>query len=214
MTNTRNEAIREELGAMLERADFDALVAHEGSKMALIRALIAMSYDKEQLTSWRAFDAIGRIVASMNTEKGRQIIQRILWMMRDESGSNSWTGPEIIGEIVARSPKPYRDIGPIMSTFHDELIMAAGCMRAVWRIASADKDAFKGFENVALHHTAPEERPEVRGHAALALGALDAKEHAEVLQSMKSDTRKFRLYADGEFREITVSDAASIALGE
>lgn len=214
MATTRNEALRQEIARMLEGADFDGLLSMGGSKTSTVRALISMSYDKELLLSWRAMDAIGRVVATMGPEKGRQIVQRVLWMMRDESGSNSWTGPEILGEIVARNPRPFRDIGPIMSTFHDELIMAAGCMRAIWRIASVDSEAFTGFENVALHHAGPDERPEVRGYAALALGALDAKAHSGLISAMKSDTRKFRLYADCELREISVADAASIALGE
>lgn len=199
---------------MLDRADFDSMLSLETSKTATVRALISMSYDKERELSWRAMDAIGRMVALMGTDKGRLIVQRVLWMMREESGSNSWTGPEILGEIVARSPKPFKDIAPIVTSFHDEIIMAAGCMRAIWRMASSDAALLEGFDHIALDHIAPEERPEVRGYAALALGALGAKRHEQALMSMKSDERKFKFYDSGELRQITVSAAASIALGE
>ena len=99
------KAIRQKILALLDEADYDAIISLSDKHPSLLRLLISMTYDKGKTTSWRAMDATGRLTSRMPDEKARHVIQRLLWMMREESGSNPWSSAEIIGEIIKNNPK-------------------------------------------------------------------------------------------------------------
>ena len=95
-------------------------------------------------------------------------MQRLLWMMREESGSNAWTAGQIIGEIVSRTPKPLEDIAPIVVSFHDEPILRPGALWSLYRIGSVRPDLVAEFGPVAEEYL-DDPSPLVRGLAVLAL---------------------------------------------
>jgi hypothetical protein len=201
------------LEKLLTRGEIDAIAREAGSFPAVVRSLIGLSYDKARVESWRAMEAIGRITAGQPAGKARNTIERLLWMMREESGTNPWTAAEIIGEIVAGNPGPFEDIVPIVVHFAEEPIMRAGALRAMYRIGSVSQDLVRELVPVALEHMGDAD-PQVRGYAALALGAAGAPELKEMLNPLSADTTEFLFYDGGELRPISVGEAARMAMGE
>lgn len=213
MNESKNEKLKTELQALLLKGDFDLIARMNKGKGLIARTLIGMSYDKAELTSWRAIDAIGRLAAEMEPEKLRTFVQRVLWMMREESGNNAWTGAEILGEIVTRNPGANEDIAPIVISFHDELIFRSGCLRALARIASVRPDLTEAFRAVPADYL-DDPDPSVRGYAVAAMIALGADTQKDGLQRAVSDKGSFEYYADEELKTVSIAKLAADALGE
>jgi hypothetical protein len=201
----KTSADKDALLAMLKAGDFQAIINKAEQKRGMVRILIGLSYDKETLHSWRAMDAIGRITLIESPEKVRIILQRLLWMMREESGTNPWSAAEIVGEIIARNFEPFKDIIPIVICFAEEPIMRAGSLRAMWRIASVAREHVSEFAGIALTYLNDKD-PQVRGYAALALGACGYGDTENALSALKDDSAGFLLYIDNELKNVKVSD--------
>ena len=202
---------KNELSGYLQKRDFEGLSALNRGKGRLAHTLVGMAYEKEELLTWRAIDAIGRLAADMQPEKLRTFVQRILWMMREESGNNCWTSAEILGEIVARNPGPNEDIALIVVGFHDELILRAGALRALWRIATVRPDLMEDYRKVPAQYLSdPDEQ--VRGYAVLSLIALGAEENREALERAAADKNEFLLYEDEILRSVSIAELAKNAL--
>jgi len=121
---------------LLRARDYRGLIRVSKKDRSVMRHLLALTYEKKALLSRRAIKAIGRITAEMSPEAGRRVIQRVLWMMRDDSGGSMWSGPEILGEIVRGNPEAFEDIVPIIASFHEEEFFRAGVLRALKRIGA------------------------------------------------------------------------------
>jgi len=212
MPDTSAGSLKHEIESYLEQEDYEGLSALKRGKGLLARTLVGMAYEKADLISWRAIDAIGRIAALMEPGKKRTFVQRVLWMMREESGNNAWTGAEILGEIVARDPGPNEDIAPIVISFHDELIFRAGSLRALARIAGVRPDLAEAFRDVPAQYLSDPD-PAVRGYAVLALIALGINDNRDALEKAASDNDEFLLYEDGRLESVAVGALAQRALG-
>ncbi len=192
---------------MLASGDIEGIVSEAGHTRGVVRTLIGMTYDKASVSSWRAMDAIGRISAGLPEDKARNTVMRLLWMMREESGTNPWSAAEIVGEIVARDTGPFEDIVPIVITFSEEPIMRAGAMRAMFRIGAGRPLLVQEFIPLAIEHSGDLD-PQVRGYSALALGAAGGPEAHDQLEGLAGDEERFLFYDGRGLRPITVSEAA------
>ena len=172
-----------------------------------------MTYDLSDVIGWRAMDAIGRICATEPVDKVRNTIERILWTMREESGNNPWSSAEVIAEILTRNPDPFLDIVPIVISFNDEPIMRPGALRAMYRIGRDRPELVELFADAPIEHK-DDPNPQVRGYAALALSFVAPQGRAEALRKLGSDDARFSFYDGVELREITVAEAARMALEE
>ena len=200
------------ISKLLLDGDLDAIVDLARGTRGVTSTLTGLTYDKSELTSWRAMDAIGQISATESSARVRITLERLLWMMREESGTNPWSAAEIVGEIVARTPEPFEDIAPIVVTFSEEPIMRAGAMRAMYRIGASRPDLVQEFAPLAVLYSSDAD-PQVRGYSALALGQVESPDKSATLKRLSSDNAPFLFYDLEDLRNITVADVAQIALG-
>jgi hypothetical protein len=190
------KAVRQKILALLDKADYDAIIGLSDKHPPLLRLLISMTYDKGKATSWRAMDAVGRLTSRMPDEKARHVIQRLLWMMREESGSNPWSSAEIIGEIIKANPTPFEDIVPVLMSFHEEDFLRPGVLFAISKIAKVRPDLVAPFSNLFLKYlNSPQ--PAERGPALLALAGTNNREHIPQIKRLLDDNEIFSYY-DGE----------------
>jgi hypothetical protein len=160
-----------EIKRLLKEKDYRGIVELSREKRNLFSRLVAMTYDKGDVIAWRAMEAIGAITARMSPDEGRAVIQKVLWMLREESGNNAWSGPEILGEILRANPGPYRDVVPVLVSFHGEEFFRPGVLWAMYRIARRWPDLIEPFSDIAVEYLDSPD-PSVRGYAALVLGRL------------------------------------------
>lgn len=164
--------VRHEIRGLLARQDYDALAERYRTDHSTLRLLIGMSYDRKDTLSWRAIDAAGRIIAAMAEDKGRNQIQRLLWMMREESGNSAWSAGDIIGEVIRNNAAPYTDVIPILISFHEEPLFLKSSLGAMRRIGETEAALVSPFKNVPLQYFQASD-PQVRGLALLALLSID-----------------------------------------
>ncbi len=202
---------REKILRLLEDGDFARLVAQEGNGHSVFRTLISLSYDKESVISWRAIEAIG-LIAGVRTksEPGlvRGIVQRILWMMREESGNNPWSAPEMLGEIVRNAPEEFADIAPIIASFHDEEILRRGVLRALARISEVRADIVEDSSAVAGEYLGHSDAL-TRAYALEIVRNLMLKEFLADVYELERDHSVVRIYSDGDFESFTVGKIAA-----
>lgn len=179
---------------------------------SIIRMLISLVYDKENLQSWRAIEAIGLAageIAKTNVEVIRNLSQRFLWMMRDESGNGPGSAPELLGEIVRSAPDAFADIGQVVTSFHDEKMLRRGVMRAIWRIVEKRPDLLTMTQELLDQKLClDDDDAPVRAYALLIAGLLGLKEFQPLIERLTEDMSPVTIYNNGEFMHTTVSEIA------
>ena len=178
---------------------------------ATFRLLIGITYDKTDILCWRAIEATGMIageIAKTNPDVIRSLAQRLLWMLRDESGNNLSSAPEMLGEIVRNSPGTLADIAPVIASFHDEVLLRQGVLRAIFRIGELRPDLI-GVSGEFLEPFMRDEDPAVRAYALLIAGAYSLKATLPVISELKNDSGTATLYSDGVFISESVGQIAA-----
>ena len=204
---------KNEVKALLQDYNMSGLVAAGTKDRGLIRTLISLVYDKEDIMSWRAIEAIGRIsgaISATNPEVIRNLSQRLLWMLREESGNGPGSAPEMLGEIVRNSPDAFCDIAAIITSFHDEEMLRRGVFRAAWRICEVRPDLVcLTHEMIGQNIYLEDPDPVVRCYALLIAGKLGLKEFLPLLKKLRGDASPVRMYENGEFVEASVAEIAN-----
>ncbi len=176
----------------------------------LFRVLISLAFDKEDLVCWRAIEAVGAVAGELSKtspDRVRTLAQRLLWMMRDESGNNISAAPEMLGEIVRNAPEVFSDIAPIIASFHDEEGLRRGVLRGLLRIAEAAPE-LAGQAAYLCRKYLQDPDPVVRAYAVLLARALGLAECLAAIEALTSDGNEVRLYQDGSFRTLALGKIA------
>ena len=203
----RNEIIR-----LLNEKKYDELteIAKKNTR-GFFRLLIGLSYDKSDIVCWRAIDVTGIIageIAKTDPALIRTLAQRLLWMLRDESGNNLSSAPEMLGEIVRNSPDNFADIAPVIASFHDELMMRPGVLRAIFRIGETRPDLIS-ISREFIEPYMRDEDPVVRLYALYIAGAYKLREALPVISVLKDDAESATIYNEGDFHAIGVGQTAA-----
>jgi len=208
-------SLKEEITESLETADFERVGRLALEHKQVFRILISLAYDKEELLCWRAIEAMGvaaAVVGRKDPSVVRNVVQRLLWSMRDESGGIGWSAPEMLGEVVINSPQTCADIPPIILSFHEEESFLKGVLWSVGRITDAGINGMDGsFEVVtrALDH----KDPLVRGLALYAVPKFRIDEVAGRVRGMVGDEGRCQIYKNHELATTKVGDIAKAVLG-
>ena len=203
---------RNEILPLLEEKKYDEITALAKKDIrGLFRLLIGITYDKSDVLCWRAIEATGIIageIAKTRPDVIRSLAQRLLWMLRDESGNNISSAPEMLGEIVRNSPDSFADIAPVIASFHDELMLKPGVLRAVFRIGEVRPDLI----SISTEFTDPflrDEDPLVRAYALLISGAYKLRGTIHAVSALKDDRCVVTLYRDGGFVSLSIGELAA-----
>ncbi len=212
--------------ARLKKTITEALAAGELEQVAqlalenkkTLALLISLSFDKSKLVCWRAIEAMGVATAQVFDAKGptpvRNIVRRIIWSAREESGGMGWSAPELLGEIVRGNPRAFTDIPPIILSLHEE-DEEGGFLRGVlWslgRMAEAGVNGIEGSRELVLANL-DAESAQLRGLAAWTAGRMRLSAAAPKLEELRGDGDSLQLYEDGELEETSVGMLAAESL--
>ncbi|GBE40246.1 hypothetical protein BMS3Bbin09_00120 [bacterium BMS3Bbin09] len=207
---------KKEIKRLLEENKYDELNALFPNKRKLITLLISSTYNRTEVVSWRAMEAIGQIATDMsreNPEFVRELVNRLLWMIRDESGGIGWSCPEILSEIVKNNPEICKDIATVVASFHDEPPLTPGVMLAIGRIGNIH-DYFYDFAAPIVTSYLDDPDPATRAYAAYAAGELDIRDTEDKLEELTNDTSPVPFYEVGELKDMTAGKLANTALAK
>lgn len=205
-------SLKNELRHALLAQDYERIAALALDDNRTFGKLVALAYNKDDLLCWRAIEAMGvaaQAVAAENREAVRNIVQRILWSAREESGGMGWSAPELLAEIAIAAPRYFPDIPPIIVSLHsedEEGVFLKGVLRAVGRMGEAGITDIADCDQL-IRKSLEHDDPAVRGLAVWAAkrAGVDA---VETIGGMTGDEGKFRLYEDGELVQTTVGALA------
>lgn len=195
--------VNKKLHELLLKTDYDELLSID-EPSTIVRSLISISYDKSELIAWRSIEAIGRVAALVSLESpefGRNIIRRLIWSIRDESGGIGWSAPEMIGEIVRNNSAMYTDIPQILWSFMEEEFLQKGIIWAVGRIAESSPELVQ-FSIPELKEYCVKAEPDVRIYAAWTLCKF------RIVPELTQDSKDLHtnIYEDGHYREVSFQE--------
>jgi hypothetical protein len=198
---------------LLETMSFEEIAGMALKDKGVIRWLISLSYDKEDVISWRAMEAMGAVAFALSAGRGKGIeiirdaIRRLLWSMGEESGGIGWSAAEMLGEIIRANPDEFSDIIPIVWSFREEEMFRAGVVRAMWRIADVRTDLVR-FISKDLAFLLTDENPSVRVYALLAAGTIGEDKIVHEIKGLVNDSSEIKFYHNGILSSRTVGDIA------
>ncbi|MBU1320655.1 MAG: hypothetical protein KKH67_15875 [candidate division Zixibacteria bacterium] len=193
---------RAEAREMLESDDVESLTAWAERDPKLLRVLVSLLYDRDELVCFRAADALGRasaIVARRKLSRIRNLLRRLFWTMNDESGSICWYAPEAIGEILANVPVLISEYSKMLFSFLKEEPFEKGVHRALHRIAGLHPGSF-ALPVSALSKSLDDPDPSIRGHAILTIASMGYEIPSDGLDRLRRDDSPFRHF-NSEKRE-------------
>jgi hypothetical protein len=191
--------LREKIIGLLYEQNYPELLKIANKEGNIFRTLISLAYDKKELLAWRAIEAVGIIsgeTAKTHPALIRNLVQRLLWTMRDESGGIGWSAPEMIGEIVRNSPDEFSDITPVLASFHDEDFLRQGVFRALFRISEKRPDLVASSSDLAGKYLDGAD-PVVRAYAVKLAGSLGLKKYINDIQAVSQDKSTIKIYESG-----------------
>jgi hypothetical protein len=203
-------SVKKEIARLLEERSYQQLLEMAKGRRNIAALLISFTYDKEKLLCWRAIEGIGLLAGEMvkkNPEEARNLAQRLLWMMREESGNNAWSAPEMLGEIVRNSPAEFADLAPIIASFHDEDLFRRGVMRAILRISERRPDLVRSSAPIVVRYLGDADAV-VRCYAILIAGQLGLKEYEPAIRQLEGDRDEVAIYRDGDLTRVRIGKIA------
>jgi len=202
---------RKEIREYLLRGDYGEIAKLASSNKGVLGHLISLTYDKADIICWRAIEAVGRLSGGMRMSQAKDALERVLTMMRDESGGNPWSGPELLGEIILNNADRFEHYISILASFHEEEIFTAGILRALSRLAGpAYKEVlpYRELAFIYLHH----KDPSIKGNALLVLKALKDDTYAASIRELLPDKAEFVFYNGGHLVKKTIGETAEETL--
>ncbi len=217
--------IRQEVKAILKDGDLLHLLEFVETvpPKKVVQPLIQTFYKTDSLQRWHAVTAFGsgmNRIAGAEMEDARIIMRRLMWSLNDESGGIGWGAPEAMAEAMANNAVLAEEYSRILLSYIWEegnyleyLPLRRGALWGLMRLAQSRPDIFNEIDCARLvKDYLKDNDAESRALAALALGFAGKKEFCDEIANMLSDRRMFKLYLDMELREISVADAAAMAL--
>jgi HEAT repeat protein len=213
VTTGRRER-RDAARRLVEAFDLDGIERWAAGEPLAWVTLQSLLFDEDELVRWRAVEAVGRVAAVRAREdvaRVREMLQRTLWLMNDESGGLLWLGPQVFGAVLANVPALCGEFLEVLASFLEEDPFRRGTRWALWRVALTRPAAVAAAAADALAASLHDADPDVRGHAALALAAASGPAATGVLGGDRAALTVFDPRT-GTLRRATVREAASGAL--
>ncbi len=206
-----DSANRQKVVEYLLAGDFKGLLAEGEKNRGLLRLLISLTYDKGQLVCWRAIEAVGLLAAGMRQGPALDAVDRLFTMMRDESGGNPWSAPEMIGEIIRQNPEAFSHLVPVLVSFREERMFAPGILRALALLAAARPEIVMPYRELAFLYLHSEE-PVLRANALLIMKNLRDDTYAPSMAVLAGDDSVIDYYDGRSLSKKTVGQIAKEAL--
>jgi HEAT repeat protein len=203
-------ALRVEIRTLLQERNFPELVTLAGRESPVTGVLLQFLYDPHDPLHWRALEGLGH-VAHGHPRQVQKVINRLLWLLNEDSGSFGWGAAAALGEIGRHEIAVVADIIPMFCGFLEETFSRAPMLWGIGRMAAVHPDKLDEVVPYILP-CLEDPDPLVRGLSAWALGLLKEPEARPGLEELLTDAEPVLLYDEGDLRPTTVAHLARQAL--
>ena len=201
---------KKRLKKLLQEGDLQGIVAMSSEDRGVINHLFSFSYDKGDVMTWRAIEAVGLIskeVSMEDPEFVRNTTRRLLWSMTEESGGVSWSAPEMLGEIIRSNPEEFGDLIPLVWSNRNEDVFKAGVIWAMGRIAEV-APAKIVFILQELSLMIKDIDPLIRGYSIWVLSKIGGTDKKKDIELFIDDESLINFYRNGILSQISIGEIA------
>jgi len=207
---SKRHYLREKIVPLLQAGDFPALTKLAGQESGVAGILMQFLYEPGVLLYWRALEGLG-LVAGSYPKQVDKLINRLLYLLNEDSGSNGWGAAAALGEIGRNRIGLVKEIIPMFVGFLEEPFSQAPMLWGVGRLAAVQAEL--------LHEVLPaivpfltNADPQLRSLAAWGLGLARYRPAAGAIQALTGDEHPVQIYDRGRLLETTVGQVAREAL--
>ena len=208
MANQRD--LREQLRKLLREADYQEVLALAAADRRVGEILLQFLYDPRDLLHWRALEALG-LLAGAHPRSVRKLINRLLWLLNEDSGSFGWGAAAALGEIGRHQISLVNEIIPMFAGLLDEEFSRAPMLWGVGRLAERHPALLGEILPVVVPFLTSTDS-QIRALAAWSLGKAGYCGAAAELQALMNDENPVTIYDREELRHVTVAQLAREAL--
>jgi len=205
--------MKKEIIEVLKNREFDKLIKIGNIKKTL-SILISFLYDNE-LSMFRAAEAIGYICKSIyreNPELVKETIRRMFWYMNEENGGYCMGAPIVIGEIARVMGEDFEDfINLTASLIENSELETRYVVYSIGRIGKRILEAGLNLKDKLLK-LLEDSNPITRAYTIKTIHELEIEEALPKLKKMLYDEAIVRIYDDGYFKEVKISELAAQAV--
>lgn len=197
----------------LAAGDYSEVARMAADNQRVFGKLIAFTFDKEDVLCWHAIAAMGVCAAAVcksDVSRVRNVVQRLIWSAREESGGMGWSAPELLAEIACASPIQFPDIPPIIVSLYvedEEKVFLKGVLWAIARMGAAGIQEVPGAAEVVTS-SLDDSDPQVRGLAVRAAIEARIEGTAKRLQELVGDPGRLMIFESGRLKQKTVAELA------
>jgi len=206
--------MKKRLRPLLEQRNTDEIADLAPRKRRVLSFLVSLTFDRDPLIQWRAIEAMGAAadrIAQDDPDYVRDHLQRLYWLLSEESGGICWHSPEAMAEIVRRRPDQFSDYIPIVVSLLIEMAdedlnhFRPGILWAIGRLGPiAEKELAAVLPAIKACFDHPD--PQVRGMAAWCLGQCAQEELLADRNDLDADEAPVALYEDGLLVQTSVGE--------
>ena len=209
MPSSRRQ-LRELIVPLLQAGDFPGLTKLAGQESGVAAILMQFLYEPGALLYWRALEGLGQVAGS-HPGQVHKLINRLLYLLNEDSGSNGWGAAAALGEIGRGRIDLVKEIIPLFVGFLAETFSREPMLWGVGRLAEVQAELLhEVLPEIVPFLTSPE--PQVRALAAWGLGKARYRPAAGAIQALTGDEHPVELYDRGRLLLTTVGQIAHEAL--
>lgn len=202
--------VREKIVTLLKDGDFPGLTELAGQDAGVAAILMQFFYNPGDLLHWRALEGLG-YVAKSHPEQVGKLINRLLYLLNEDSGSTGWGAASALGEIGRHQISLVKEIIPMFVGFLEEPFSQEPMLWGVGRLAEVHPEYLEEvLPGIVPFLTSPE--PQLRALAAWGLGKARYGPAADAIRTLEGDGQPVQLYDHGDLYQTTVGQVAREAL--
>ncbi len=209
MPSSRRQ-LREQIVSLLQAGDFPGLKELAGREAGVAGILMQFTFEPGPLLYWRALEGLGHVAGS-HPQQVQKLVNRLLYLLNEDSGSAGWGAAAALGEIGRHQISLVKEIIPMFVGFLEEDFSQEPMLWGVGRLAATHPELLEEiWPAVTPFLTNP--RPQLRALAAWGLGQARRRPAASALRALAGDDHPVQLYDRGNLHQTTVGQVAREAL--
>jgi hypothetical protein len=202
--------VRQQIIDLLLQPDFPGLAALAGREPHTARILAQFLYSPEDLLHWRALEGLG-YVAGAHPEQVQKIINRLLWLLNEDSGSFGWGAAAALGEIGRHQLPLVQGIISMFIGFLEEPFSQGPMLWGLGRLGEVHPEQLSEIvPMIVTFITNP--KPRLRALAAWSLGKMKHRQAAPEIEKLLTDAEPVEIYDAEQLHQTSVGRVAREAL--
>jgi hypothetical protein len=204
--------VREKIVTLLKDRNFQSLMELAGRDTRVAANLMQFFYEPGDLLYWRALEGMGHVAGS-HPEQVHKLIDRLLYLLNEDSGSTGWGAAAALGEIGRNQISIIKEIIPMFVGFLEEPFSQEPMLWGVGRLAEVHPELLEEvLPFIVPFLTNP--KPELRALAAWGLGNARFHQAADDIRGLLEDDQPVQFYDQGQLLQTTVGQVARKALAD